>query len=137
MSCLPARKIQLQNSPDRTMTMPAKQKVARAGDGGNLSLDRELDRLRLVLGLTDELGVVWLPDATRGLEGEVKGTTVYVYSTDPGAALRTMEHEVVDYAITKAIAPYRDVTNALIEVVNEHAYQEKERLVERLCKLLH
>lgn len=42
----------------------------------------------------------------------------------------------VDYMISRTIGSYRDVTNALMQVINEHAYREKENLVERLCKLL-
>ena len=99
-------------------------------------LHSELERLKLALGLTDELDVDWAPDAAKALEGEVQGRVIHLYSSTPEAAVETLRHEVVDYAVAKAIAPYKDVTNALMGVINQAAYAEKERLVEKLCKLL-
>jgi hypothetical protein len=51
--------------------------------------------------------------------------------------LETLRHEFLDYAISRVIEPYKQVTNKLITLINEEAYKRKERLVESLCKLVH
>ena len=40
---------------------------------------------------------------------------------DVEVALETLKHEFVDYAISKVIEPYKEVTNRLIALVNEIA----------------
>ena len=39
------------------------------------------------------------------------------------------------YCISKAIQPYRHVTNTLIKLLNENAYKQKEEVVEGLRKI--
>jgi len=46
------------------------------------------------------------------------------------------KHEFIDYAISKTIEPYKEVTTRLISIINEDAYKRKERLVESLCQLI-
>lgn len=100
------------------------------------TLEDELKEIMSILGVNDDLTVVWTPDATRTVVGEVKGRIVHIYEPTFEAAVKTLRHEVVDYMVSRAIAPYRDVTNAMIKLINDGAYHEKEKLVERLCKLL-
>ena len=47
-----------------------------------------------------------------------------------------LRHEFLDYCISRAIEPYRVVTNKLIKLINEDAYRRKERIVEAFSKLL-
>lgn len=42
----------------------------------------------------------------------------------------------MDYAISKVIEPYKNVTNKLIMLINEQAYRKKEKLIENLCRLV-
>jgi hypothetical protein len=100
-------------------------------------LESELERLKRRLGLGYELKVVWLPNNNSNLSGEVRGETIYIYDGDEGEALETLRHEFLDYAISRVIEPYKQVTNKLITLINEEAYKRKERLVESLCKLVH
>lgn len=86
------------------------------------ALKGELDRMKVALGITDELEIVWRPDPSKSAAGEVKGRTILLYDDGLDSALMTLKHELVDYAISKAIGPYMDVTNALMKVINEHAY---------------
>ena len=51
-------------------------------------------------------------------------------------AVETLRHEFLDYCISKAIEPYKEVTNRLIRIMNENAYRKKEGIVEALNKLL-
>lgn len=45
-------------------------------------------------------------------------------------------HEFLDYCLSQAIEPYKEVTNRLISLINEDVYRRKERIVEALAKLL-
>jgi hypothetical protein len=51
-------------------------------------------------------------------------------------ALETLRHEFIDYAVSQIIEPYKQVANMLIAMINEDAYERKEKLVERLRKLV-
>lgn len=55
---------------------------------------------------------------------------------DEGKAVETLRHEFLDYCISQAIQPYKEVTNRLIRMMNEYAYRRKEKIVKTLVKLL-
>ena len=99
-------------------------------------LEKKLKELENKAGLGLGLSVLWCPNGSEELSGEVKGDIIYIYEQDEAAALKTLKHEVLDYAISQVIMPYREVTNKLIAMINEYAYQKKERLVEALNKVL-
>lgn len=99
-------------------------------------LEKKLQRLEKKIGFGFGLKVHWLPSASETLSGEVKGTTIYIYEEDETEAMKTLKHEFIDYAISQTIAPYKEVTNKLISLINEDAYKRKERLVEALNKIL-
>lgn len=106
---------------------------ARAEQKG---LELEFDQLKIALRLDNDLVLRWLPDSGRkDLSGEVKGRTVFIYDSDYGTALRTLRHELIDYLVSKAIEPYKEVANKLLLLLNEKAYRGKEDVVERLCGL--
>jgi len=95
----------------------------------------ELKRLQEMLGCGYDLKLIWAPSPASELEGEVKGRTMYIYSETLKAAIKTLRHEFLDYAVTQLIEPYKEVTNALIALINRQAYTRKERLVEALASL--
>lgn len=99
-------------------------------------LEVELERLKRILKMGYELKVLWIPNNNSKISGEVRGTHIYVYDEDREVAMETLKHEFVDYAISKVIEPYREVTNRLIALINEDAYKRKERLVGFLCQLI-
>jgi hypothetical protein len=99
-------------------------------------LEEELERLKRLLKMGYELKVVWLPNNSSSLSGEVKGETIYVYEEDLDKAIETLRHEFLDYAISQVIEPYRQVTNKLISLINEEAYKKKEELIEKLVKII-
>jgi len=45
-------------------------------------------------------------------------------------------HELLDYAVSQTIGPYRRVTNVFIALMNDECYKRKDKLVESLTKLL-
>jgi hypothetical protein len=100
-------------------------------------LENELEKLKKRFKVGYELKVVWSPNNSGNLAGEVKGETIYIYDESEKEALKTLKHEFLDYAISKLIEPYKNVTNKLIMLINEDAYKRKERLVESLCRLIH
>ena len=50
---------------------------------------KELDKLKAKLWLTLDIKVVWMPDKTASLSGEVKDGSIYVYETDEEKAVQT------------------------------------------------
>jgi len=99
-------------------------------------LTAELEWLQRFSGLGLELKVVWKPGPDGALSGEVKNNLIYVYEVDEEKAVDTLRHEFLDYCVSQAIQPYKEVTNRLIRMINEDAYRRKERIVETLVKLL-
>lgn len=99
-------------------------------------LEEELERLKHKLQMAYELTVIWIPNGNDKLSGEVKGETIFIYEENEKEAIETLRHEFLDYAISKVIEPYRNVTNKLIMLINEEAYKRKEKLVKTLCKIV-
>lgn len=99
-------------------------------------LEAELRELGRRLGFVDGLRLVWQPGGSHELSGEVKGKTIYIYDADPAKAKRTLRHELVDYMVSSAIDPFKEVLNSVIIQYNRLAYQRKEEIVERLIELL-
>jgi hypothetical protein len=105
-------------------------------DSIQTTLEVELKRTKEKLGFGHELRVVWIPNKDSKLSGEVKDNIIYVYEPDEDTALQTLKHEIIDYAISQAIEPYKSIANKLIQLLNETAYKKKEEIVENLTKLL-
>jgi len=99
-------------------------------------LEEELERIQGKLRLGLALRVVWMPNGDSGLSGEVKGRDICVYEENEGKALDTLCHEILDFCISQAIEPYKEVTNRLIKMINEDAYKRKEKVVEALTRLI-
>jgi hypothetical protein len=95
-------------------------------------LREELENQKNISGLGSALSLVRAPDPGKALSGEVKGSIVFIYDESEKKALDTLRHEFFDYCISKAIQPYRQVTNTLIKLLNENAYRQKEEIVEDL-----
>jgi len=64
----------------------------------------------------------------------VEDTVIYIYELDCTKALDTLRHEFLDYSISKTIEPYQKIANILIALINDEAYQRKEKLVEALSR---
>jgi hypothetical protein len=106
-------------------------------------LEAELQRLQGNLGTGELLTVVWLPNQSATLSGEVKGNEILIYEEESEKALETMRHEFVDFIVSKAAKPYarvamlyRTMINALIGSLTEDAYAEKEAAIEALLKII-
>jgi len=99
------------------------------------TLEEELERLKRKFNMGYELKVVWVPNESERLCGEVKEETVFIYEKDLSKALKTLKHEFLDYTVTQVIEPYKEVTNIFIRLLNRKACKQKEALVEKLSEL--
>jgi len=111
-------------------------KKQRLPENNLVFMEREFERLKRILNVGHELKLNWIPDSNSTKSGEVKNSHIFIYETDEGHALETLKHEFIDYAISKVIEPYKEVSNRLIALINDIAYQRKERLVEMVAQLL-
>lgn len=99
-------------------------------------LEKELERLKELLGLDLGLRVLWKPDDNKQMLGEVKNGLVYIYVDRETEAKEILRHEVIDFLVSQAVEPYKEVSNSLIRMVNDTAYKVKERVVEALTRLI-
>ncbi|MGI0007135.1 MAG: hypothetical protein ACREAR_03970 [Nitrosotalea sp.] len=99
------------------------------------SLQDELDRLKSITGIKKDLKIIWSPRQSGQKEGEVIGSTIYIYSTSTDIALQTLRHEFFDLIVSNAIKPYMNLINAILSVIGESAYKNKEETVESLLLL--
>lgn len=99
-------------------------------------LEMELMRLKRMLNIEENLKVVWSPNSSGHLSGEVRGKTIYIYDPDLKKAKETLRHEVIDYLVSHAIEPYKETTNMFIKKANEDAYRRKEKTVQALLGLM-
>ena len=115
-----------------------RRKITRIIEESNLQikLEKELERLKKKANYGYELKVVWLPSYDSKLSGEVKNGVIYIYESSEDEAIKTLRHEFIDYVVSQAIELYKLVINKLIQLLNETAYERKEKVVETLVKLL-
>ena len=106
--------------------------------GGHVQarLEEELTRMTARAGMATHLTVMWMPGASQVLSGEVKGDSIMIYEEEETKAVATLRHEVIDHLVSQAIMPYKEVTNLLIQRVNEDAYRRKESIVYALIQLI-
>lgn len=103
---------------------------------GKTLLEKELERLKKLTNVYDDLNVEWVPKAHSDKDGSVVGKTIYIHSTTIPDANKVLRHEFIDYVVSKAIEPYLSLTNLLLSLISERAYKEKEKVVEALARIL-
>lgn len=99
-------------------------------------LKNELKALKRKAGITDDLEVIWAPDADSKLSGEVKGKKIYIYEEDEEKAVNTLIHEFIDLLVSRALEPYISLVNVMIKLLNDIAYRRKEETIETIVRLL-
>jgi len=100
-------------------------------------LHEELERLKGESGLGHKLRVRWVPNLNSDRHGEVKGDVIYIYDEREERALLTLKHEFIDYHINKeVIEPLIKYINMQKCLIEDLIYSRKERLVERILRLL-
>lgn len=114
------------------MSRPSKNRI-----GETLHrLETELSHLKSKFQMGQELELQWTPnDGPKS--GEVVGTAIRIYETDPTKALNTLRHEFIEYLLTRdLVAPYKRMINKLISLFDEEMYDRKEKLVNRFQDLI-
>ena len=105
-------------------------------------IESELNRLKKLLGFSQELKVRWLPEhvkysSGRRISGEVLGDVIYIYEENMASALATLGHEVIEkWVLDDLTVPYKQLINSLISAFEEDAYRRREGMVKKLCDVL-
>jgi alcohol dehydrogenase class IV len=98
------------------------------------SLREQMQEILNRLGIT--LTVVWTPNSNKPIHGEIKQNILYVYDEQQSDALATFIHEVIEFKLKEMTKVYRELVNSLIGGYEKLAYQEKEKFIEFIPKLL-
>jgi len=104
-------------------------------------LREELERIKKRVGIGFEVDVSWLPGTLRRRDGrqlleEVRGDTIFIYTEDHEEALELLRHGFAEWLLNRHVRKYRLLINKLIEVFENLVYDEKERIVEAIAKLI-
>jgi hypothetical protein len=81
------------------------------------------------------LTVVWVPDSRQDKHGEIKSSTIFIYSPSESDAWNTFTHEIVEFKLKDVTSTYRTIINTFIEALEKLAYERKEQFIEFLPKL--
>ena len=82
------------------------------------------------------LVVLWKPDKSKSVHGEIKGNVIFLYDSEKSEAWSTFTHEVTEHKLQAVTRPYRILVNNLIEAVEKSIYAEKEQFIEFLPKMI-
>lgn len=82
------------------------------------------------------LVVLWTPNESKSVHGEIKGNVIFLYDFEKTEAWSTFTHEVTEYKLQAVTRPYRILVNNLIEAVEKSIYAEKEQFIEFLPKMI-
>ncbi len=88
----------------------------------------------------DQLGisliVLWKPDTSKSVHGEIKGNVIFLFDSGKAEAWSTFTHVVTEYKLQAVTRACRILVNNLIEVVEKSIYAEKEQFIEFLPKMI-
>ena len=99
----------------------------------NLETERKMQAILNTLGIP--LTVVWVPDTHQNKHGEIKSSTIFIYSPSESDAWNTFTHEIVEFKLKDVTSTYRTIINTFIEALEKLAYERKEQFIEFLPKL--
>jgi hypothetical protein len=86
--------------------------------------------------LSINLLVLWKPDESKSVHGEIKGNVIFLYDSEKDEVWSTFTHEVTEYKLQAVTRPYRILVNNLIEAFEKSIYAEKEQFIEFLPKMI-
>jgi hypothetical protein len=101
----------------------------------------ELEFLKRRVGMGHEAQVKWVPGTIKfkngkQLDEEVLGDTILIYAEDPSRANELLAHGFAEWLLNQHTKRYRLMINKLIELFEEIQYDQKEKLVSALTRLL-
>jgi hypothetical protein len=85
--------------------------------------------------------VEWLPGRIKYHNGkrlaeEVVGDTIFIYSENPQKVIELVRHGFAEWLLNQHTKPYRQLINKLITLFEEQQYENKEKIIEALTKLI-
>lgn len=104
-------------------------------------LSEKLEELKRRLGMGYEVMVEWHPGEVKfrdgkPLEEEVQGSRIIIYVDDLSRAEELLAHGFAEWLLNQHVSKYRMLINKLIELFEELYYQEKEKIIDAITKLL-
>ena len=104
-------------------------------------LEAELERLKMKVGMGFQIKLEWSPSIVRHTNGkllleEVIGDTIFIYVKDLDQALQLLNHAFMEWLLNQNSKYYRVFINKLIEVFEELQYENKERIIEAVSRLV-
>jgi hypothetical protein len=104
-------------------------------------LEKELGLLQRRTCTGYEIKVKWLPGQIdhhdgRRLAEEVQGDTIIIYAEDQQKAIELLRHGFLEWLVNKHTRPYRQLINKLITLFEDLQYENKEKTIEALERLL-
>jgi hypothetical protein len=105
------------------------------------SLEKELNLLQRRACAGYELTVKWLPSQFayhdgRRLAENVQGDSIVIYAENPKKAIELLRHGFLEWLLNRNTKPYRQLINKLITLFEEAQYENKEKTIETLQRLL-
>jgi len=97
-------------------------------------VQKQMQDCLIQLGIN--LLVLWTPNKSKSVHGEIKGNVIFLYDSEKSEAWSTFTHEVTEYKLQAVTRPYRILINNLIEAVEKSIYAEKEQFIDFLPKML-
>lgn len=102
-------------------------------------LEKILDDLKRRFDSGHNLKVQWEPRTASDLDGEVKGSTIFIYTTDLKSAKTTLRHEFLELIVEphtqqlqRLVNDQRLIINTLLAERQKEAYREREKIVETI-----
>lgn len=82
--------------------------------------------------------VVWTQDPSMKDHGkiDIENHVIHIFDLTEKDAWATLIHEVLELKIRPLLSFYRNLVNTLIEFIEKHGYQEKEKFLESLPETL-
>lgn len=76
--------------------------------------------------------VAWTPDPSMSEHGKVdlKNHVIHIFDLNERDAWVTLTHEILELKIRPLLSFYRSLVNTLIEFIEKHVYQQKEKFLE-------
>ena len=105
-------------------------------------LEAELEMLKMNAGMGFELKLEWSPGIVRRKNGkqlleEVRGDTIFIYVKDLDDAIPLLTHAFLEWLLNQNTKGYRLLINKLIEVFEQIQYNEKEKIIDVITKLIY
>ena len=97
-------------------------------------VQKQMQDCLIQLGIN--LAVLWKPDNSKSVHGEIKGNVIFLYDSEKKEAWSTFTHEVTEYKLQAVTRPYRLLVNSLIEAIEKSIYDEKEQFIEFMPRMI-